>query len=60
MLNGYKTYLGAILIGAGAALSAAGYAEIGEPVTRIGEALAIGGIGHKLAKAMSTRGLADD
>jgi len=57
MLNGYKTYIGAILIGLGAALTAAGYAEIGEPLTRFGEALSIGGVGHKLAKVMSTRGM---
>jgi hypothetical protein len=57
MLNGYKTYLGAILIGVGAALTAAGYAEMGELLTRFGEALSIGGLGHKLAKAVRARGL---
>lgn len=55
MLNGYKTYLGAALIGLGAVLTALGYADIGEPLTRFGEALSIGGLGHKLAKAEGTR-----
>lgn len=57
MLDGKKTYIGAILIGIGAALTAAGYPEIGEPVTRFGEALSIGGLGHKLAKLMSARAM---
>jgi hypothetical protein len=57
MFNGYKTYLGAVLIGVGAALKALGYSEVAEVLMRLGEALGVAGIGHKLAKA--SRGGAD-
>lgn len=50
-LNGKKTYIGGLLLAIGAVVSAAGYPEIGELVTQLGQAVSVAGIGHKLAKA---------
>jgi hypothetical protein len=51
MLNGYKSYIGATLIGLGAAAAALGYPDLAALVTRLGEAIGLMGVAHKLAKA---------
>ena len=50
-INGYKTYLGAALIAVSAAMTYLGMTEYSDVVLKIGEALGIAGLGHKLAKA---------
>lgn len=53
-LDGYKTYIGAAMVAASAVLDFLGYADLAEQVLRLGEALGILGIGHKMVK-MSVR-----
>ena len=50
-LNGYKTYIGGVLIGLGAFLKTIGHQEYGEAFVMFGEAVAVVGLGHKLSKA---------
>ena len=50
-LNGYKTYIGAAIIGISAALDILGYGQYSQAVMLIGSALGLVGIGHKLDKA---------
>jgi hypothetical protein len=49
-LNGYKTYIGGALIAIGAFLKTIGQQEYGEAFVMFGEAVAVVGLGHKLAK----------
>ncbi len=51
MLNGYKTYLGALIMGGGAALAYLGFPDVGKALEGLGLSLGLIGIGHKLAKA---------
>ena len=51
MLNGYKTYLGAAIMGLGAALAYLGQPDIGRALEGLGVALGIVGIGHKIEKS---------
>jgi len=44
MLKGYKTYIGATIIAASAALSYLGYGDISEMVLTVGGALGLAGL----------------
>lgn len=52
MLSGYKTYVGAALLGLGAALEALGFSEFGLIARQLGEAIAVVGVGHKIQKLL--------
>lgn len=51
ILDGKKTYLGALMIGLSAALPILGFDQWVDVVRALGEALGIYGIGHKVVKA---------
>ena len=48
--DGYKSYIGAAVMAAGAFLNALGYAELGAALTQFGTAVLGLGLAHKLAK----------
>ena len=50
VLDGYKSYIGAALMAAGAALDALGYVELGVALRNFGTAVLGLGLAHKLAK----------
>ena len=50
-MGGWKTWLGAALVGLAAAARALGYEAISEVLLMAGAALGIVGIGHKVEKA---------
>ena len=50
-MTGWKTWMGAALIGIGAALKFLGYVEIGAALEGFGVALAAVGVAHKIEKA---------
>ena len=50
MLTGYKTYLGAALIGAGAIIEVLGYPELGAAIKNFGLMLMGIGIGAKIER----------
>lgn len=50
MMTGYKTYLGAALIGIGAIVEAFGYVEIGRAIKDFGLMLMGFGIGAKIVR----------
>ena len=50
MMTGYKTYLGAIIIGIGSAIEALGYIDLGRIVKDLGLMLMGIGIGAKIAR----------
>lgn len=54
-MKGWKTWLGAAIIGAGAALEAAGYKGAAETAALLGAAIAAVGIGHKIEKSNLNR-----
>jgi len=49
-MKGWKTYLGAILIGAGFTLDALGMSPLGEILKGIGATVGVIGLGHKIEK----------
>ena len=50
-MKGWKTKVGAVLIGIGASLQSLGYPEYAELLMRIGEVFGIIGVAHKIEKA---------
>ena len=50
-MSGWKTWLGAALVGCAAAARALGYEAISEVLLMLGAALGAVGIGHKIEKA---------
>ena len=50
ILDGKKTYIAAVFVAVAAALPVLGYPEYSELVMKLGGALGIVGIGHKLSK----------
>ena len=50
MLDGYKTYIGAAIEAACAALTALGYIELADTLRPFGRALMAFGFGHKISK----------
>lgn len=52
-MKGWKTWAGAIVIGIGAGLDAAGYGQWAQVAMMAGAALGLVGIGHKIEKAAS-------
>ena len=49
-ISGYKTYIGAALVGISAILEVLGYAEIAKVVLTIGGTLGIVGVRHAIKK----------
>ena len=53
-MKGWKTWVGAVLIGVSAALEAAGLGEWAKVAATIGTAFGIVGLGHKVEKAANS------
>ena len=51
MMKGWKTWAGAGFMAAGAVLPYLGYPELGAAVMKVGGALGVVGVAHKIEKA---------
>lgn len=50
MMTGWKTWLGAALVGAGSVVTFLGFPEVGSMLTGLGGSIAAVGIAHKIEK----------